>query len=51
MVSVAQNPIVVTDPAIARQVIKLHDLLDDYADTLNVFTNFEVADELLDQLD
>jgi YebC/PmpR family DNA-binding regulatory protein len=51
MVSVAQNPIIVTDPAIARQVIKLHDLLDDYADTLNVFTNFEVADELLDQLD
>jgi YebC/PmpR family DNA-binding regulatory protein len=49
-VSIAQNPSVVTDPAIARQVLKLHDLLDDYADTLNVFTNFEVADEILDQL-
>jgi len=50
MVSVPQSASVVTDPAIARQVIKLHELLDDYADTLNVFTNFEVADELLDQL-
>lgn len=49
-VSIAQNPSVVTDPAIARQVLKLHDLLDDYADTLNVFTNFEVADEIIDQL-
>lgn len=51
MVSVPQTARVVTDPALARQVIKLHELLDDYADTLNVFTNFDVADELLDQLD
>jgi YebC/PmpR family DNA-binding regulatory protein len=50
-VSVPQNPCLVTEAAIARQVIKLYDLLDDYPDTLNVFTNFEVADELLDQLD
>ena len=50
MVSLAQNPGTVTDPAIARQVLKLHDLLDDYPDTVNVFTNFEVADEILDQL-
>jgi YebC/PmpR family DNA-binding regulatory protein len=51
MVSVPQSARVVTDPALARQIIKLHELLDDYADTLNVFTNFDVADELLDQLD
>ncbi|MEI7909828.1 MAG: YebC/PmpR family DNA-binding transcriptional regulator [Verrucomicrobiota bacterium] len=51
MVSVPQIPSVVSDLAIARQVIKLYELLDDYPDTLNVFTNFEVADELLDQLD
>ena len=50
-VSVPQNPSVVTDPAIARQILKLYDLLDDYADTLNVFTNFEVADDLLAQLE
>jgi len=50
MVSIARNPSVVDDAAIARQVLKLHDQLDDYPDTVNVFTNFEVADEILDQL-
>lgn len=51
LVSVAQNPSVVADPEIARQVMKLYDLLDAYDDTLNVFTNFEVADEVLVALD
>jgi len=50
LVSIPQNPGVVSDLAIARQILKLHDQLDDYPDTLNVFTNFEVADEILDQL-
>ncbi|MEY5013631.1 MAG: hypothetical protein RLY69_1346, partial [Verrucomicrobiota bacterium] len=50
LVSIPQNPSVVGDIDTARRVIKLHDQLDDYADTLNVFTNFEVADEILDQL-
>ncbi len=51
MVSIAQNSGMVTDPTIARQILKLYDHLDDYPDTVNVFTNFEVADEILDQLD
>jgi YebC/PmpR family DNA-binding regulatory protein len=51
LVSVPQIPSIVSELGIARQVIKLYDLLDDYPDTLNVFTNFEVADELLIQLD
>jgi YebC/PmpR family DNA-binding regulatory protein len=51
LVSIAQNPSVVTDLLIARQVLKLYEILDDYPDTVNVFTNFEVADEILDQLD
>jgi YebC/PmpR family DNA-binding regulatory protein len=50
LVSIPQNQTVVTDPAIARQILKLHDQLDDYADTVNVFTNFEVADDILEQL-
>ncbi|MES2660877.1 MAG: YebC/PmpR family DNA-binding transcriptional regulator [Verrucomicrobiota bacterium] len=50
LVSIPQTPCVVGDIATARQVLKLYDLLDDYPDTLNVFTNFEVADDLLDQL-
>jgi YebC/PmpR family DNA-binding regulatory protein len=51
LVSVPQIPSIVSELGIARQVIKLYDLLDDYPDTLNVFTNFEVADELLTQLE
>ena len=50
LVSVPQNPTVISDVAVARQILKLHDLLDDYPDTLNVFTNFEVTDEALEQL-
>lgn len=49
-VSIPQTPSVVGDPQLARQVLKLHDTLEEYPDTLNVFTNFEVADEILDQL-
>jgi YebC/PmpR family DNA-binding regulatory protein len=51
LVSISQNPSVVTDPVVARQILKLYDQLDDYADTVNVFTNFEVSDEILQQLD
>jgi YebC/PmpR family DNA-binding regulatory protein len=50
LVSISQTPAVVADSAIARQVLKLHDQLDDYPDTVNVFTNFEVADDILEQL-
>lgn len=49
-VSVPQNPTVISDVAVARQILKLYEQLDDYADTLNVFTNFEVTDEALEQL-
>lgn len=50
-VSIPQHTTTISDPAVARQAIKLFDTLDDYQDTLNVFTNFELADELLSQLD
>lgn len=50
LISVPQVPCVVADATVARQILKLYDLLDDYPDTLNVFTNFDVADEILDQL-
>ncbi len=51
LVAISQNPCVVTDLAMARQILKLHDQLDDYPDTMNIFTNFEVSDEILAQLD
>jgi len=43
--------ITLTDPATARQVLELYDLLDELDDTQNVFANFEISDELMDQLD
>ena len=49
-VSVPQNPTVISEVEIAKQILKLYEQLDDYADTLNVFTNFEVTDEALEQL-
>lgn len=33
-----------------KHIIKLHDLLDDDPNTLNVLPKFEVADEILDPL-
>jgi YebC/PmpR family DNA-binding regulatory protein len=50
LVSIPQSLSVIGDLAIARQILRLHDQLDDYPDTVNVFTNFEVADELLESL-
>jgi YebC/PmpR family DNA-binding regulatory protein len=50
-ISLPQSTTVISDLTIARQVIKLHDQLDEYPDTVNVFTNFEIDDALLDQLD
>jgi len=51
LVYIAQNPSLVADVAVARQVIKLHDRLDDYQDTVAVYTNFDLAEEILDQLE
>lgn len=49
--SIPQTPVVIDDPATARQALKLYDLLDSYDDTRNVFTNFELSDSVLAQLD
>ncbi len=43
--------VTLTDVEIARQMIKLYDVLDDYDDTQNVFVNFEIDDEIADQLE
>jgi len=50
LVSIPQTPTVISDVETARRILKLYDLLEDYPDTVNVFTNFEVADEILSQL-
>ena len=50
LISVPQNPTMITDVAVARKVMKLYDLLDDYDDTMNVFANFEIDEAVLEQL-
>lgn len=51
LVSLPQNPLVITDVERARELMKLYEQLDDYSDTLNVFTNFEFSDEVLEALE
>lgn len=50
LISVAQNPTVISDVETAHKVMKIYDLLDDYDDTMNVFTNFEIDEAVLEQL-
>lgn len=49
--SIAQTPVVIDDLAVAKQALKLYDLFDSYDDTRNVFTNFELSEAVLAQLD
>ncbi len=48
---VPKNTVAVEDLEQARQVLKLYDALDDHDDVQNVYSNFEIADSLLEQLD
>lgn len=50
LISVAQNPTVISDVDTAQKVLKLYERLDDYDDTMNVFTNFEIDEAILEQL-
>lgn len=50
LVSLPQNPIEVGDVARAKQVMNLFDTLDEHPDVINVFTNFDVTDDVLAQL-
>jgi YebC/PmpR family DNA-binding regulatory protein len=51
LVYVPGTIITLTDVNTAKAVLKLYDHLDDLDDTQNVFANFEIADEIVDQLD
>ena len=45
-----QNTMLITDPAVATQILKLYDLLDEYDDSQNVYANFDLSDEVMDAL-
>ena len=50
LVMVAQNPTIISDVDTAHKVMRIYELLDDYDDTMNVFTNFEIDEAIMDQL-
>lgn len=50
LISVPQNTIIINDLETAQAVLNLYELLDDYNDTMNVFSNFDIAEDILDQL-
>lgn len=50
LISVPQNTILINDLETAQAVLNLYELLDDYNDTMNVFSNFDIAEDILDQL-
>jgi YebC/PmpR family DNA-binding regulatory protein len=45
MVYVPSTTLEITDPDTAKAVVKLYDVLDDYDDTQNVYSNFDLSDE------
>lgn len=51
LVYLPQSPQVIDDLEQAQQILKLYEHLDDCEDTLNVYTNFELSDEVIAQLD
>jgi len=50
LVYLPDTTITIEDPSLATQVLRLYEALDDYDDTLNVFSNFEIAEGILDQV-
>jgi len=46
-----QTTITISDVAIAKALVNLYDVLDDYDDTQNVHANFEIDDSIAEQLD
>ena len=47
---VPKKTVAIEDVEQARQVLKLYDALDEYDDVQNAYSNFEISDEILEQL-
>lgn len=48
---IPENKIMITNIDLAKKVILLYDSLDDLDDVQKVYSNFEIADEIMEQLD
>lgn len=47
---IPQNTVEIVDPEQAQQLLKLMDLLEDHDDVQDVYANFDIADDLLEQV-
>jgi YebC/PmpR family DNA-binding regulatory protein len=47
---IPKNTVAVEDVEQARQVLKLYDALDEYDDVQNAYGNFEISDDILEQI-
>jgi len=51
LVFIPQTSVSVEDSATATQVLRLYNALDDYDDSQNIFSNFEIPDEILEAVE
>lgn len=47
---IAKNPVEISDLSDAKKILKLADALEDDEDVANVYANFDIAEDLLDQI-
>ncbi len=48
---IPQNTVEITDEAIASQILKLLDKLEEHDDVQNVYANFDISDEIMQKLE
>ena len=48
---IPKNTVAVEDADDAAKVLRLYDALDDHDDVQNAYSNFEISDEILEQID
>ena len=48
---IAKTPVEISDPEAARKVLRLVDALEDHDDVQNVYSNFEIPDEIASQIE
>lgn len=50
LIYIPQVNVTIGDPTIASQVLHLYEALDEQDDTIHVYSNFDIADDVLEQL-
>ncbi|MBQ4470227.1 MAG: YebC/PmpR family DNA-binding transcriptional regulator, partial [Synergistaceae bacterium] len=48
---IAKTPVEVSDPEAARKVLRLVDALEEHDDVQNVYSNFDIPDEVASQIE